>query len=173
MKRELVLKIVLAVVGILFIATAYPMIVFVRREPALSMMFSLYVTLGVFLLLAIRNPSAHRSLIAFTAWSSFVHAVWMGMQALLQYGCARRADRRGGSHHHRHRAARTRPRNLFYIVEADNDSRVIGDEPYVSIHMMALLTTPYTSQNRNGSPNGGPFVVPLIPDPCFYCFPNR
>ncbi|MGC1424172.1 MAG: DUF6632 domain-containing protein [Terracidiphilus sp.] len=82
MKRELVLKIVLAVVGILFIATAYPMIVFVRREPALSMMFSLYVTLGVFLLLAIRNPSAHRSLIAFTAWSSFVHAVWMGMQAL-------------------------------------------------------------------------------------------
>jgi hypothetical protein len=47
------------------------------------MMFSLYVTLGVFLLLAIRNPSASRSLIAFTAWSSFAHAAVMGTQALL------------------------------------------------------------------------------------------
>lgn len=45
------------------------------------MMFSLYVTLGVFLLLAIRNPSSSRSLIAFTAWSSFAHAVVMGTQA--------------------------------------------------------------------------------------------
>lgn len=45
------------------------------------MMFSLYVTLGVFLLLAIRNPSASRSLIAFTAWSSFAHAAIMGTQA--------------------------------------------------------------------------------------------
>lgn len=77
------LKIVLAAVGVLFVATAYPMIVFVRVEPALSMMFSVYVTLGVFLLLAIRNPSANRNLIAFTAWSSLVHAVWMGAQALL------------------------------------------------------------------------------------------
>ena len=46
------------------------------------MMFSLYVTLGIFLLLAIRNPSASRSLIAFTAWSSFAHAAVMGFQAL-------------------------------------------------------------------------------------------
>jgi hypothetical protein len=81
MKRELLLKIVLALVGILFLALSYPMIVFMRQAPAMSMMFSLYVTLGVFLLLAIRNPSAHRSLIAFTAWSSLVHAVWMGTQA--------------------------------------------------------------------------------------------
>ncbi len=56
---------------------------FVRQEPALSMMFSVYVTLGVFLLLAIRNPSANRSLIAFTAWSSFAHAAVMGAQAWL------------------------------------------------------------------------------------------
>ncbi len=79
--RERVLKIVLGVVGVLFLATAYPMVVFVREEPALSMMLSLYVTLGVFLLLAIRNPWASRSVIAFTAWSSLVHAGWMGMQA--------------------------------------------------------------------------------------------
>ncbi len=81
MKREFTLKIVLALVGILFLALSYPMFVFVRQAPALSMMFSLYVTLGVFLLLAIRDPSANRSLIAFSAWSSFVHAVWMGTQA--------------------------------------------------------------------------------------------
>jgi hypothetical protein len=41
-----------------------------------------YVTLGVFLLLAIRNPLASRSLIAFTAWSSLAHAAVMGTQAL-------------------------------------------------------------------------------------------
>jgi hypothetical protein len=58
MNRELALKIVLAVVGVIFIALAYPMVIFIRQEPALSMQFSLYVTLGVFLLLAIRNPSA-------------------------------------------------------------------------------------------------------------------
>ena len=82
MNREVVLKIMLALVGLLFVALAYPLIIFVRRDPALSMMFSLYVTLGVFLLLAIRNPSANRSLIAFTAWSSFAHAALMGTQAM-------------------------------------------------------------------------------------------
>jgi hypothetical protein len=56
---------------------------FVRQEPALAMMLSLYVTLGIFLLLAARNPSANRSLIAFTAWSSFAHAAVMGSQAFL------------------------------------------------------------------------------------------
>ena len=55
---------------------------FVRQDPATSMMFSLYVTLGVFMLLAIRNPSTSRSLIAFTAWSSFAHAAVMGTQAM-------------------------------------------------------------------------------------------
>jgi hypothetical protein len=82
MNREVALKIVLALVGSLFLASAYPLVVFVRQAPALSMMFSIYVTLGVFLLLAIRNPSASRSLIAFTAWSSFAHAALMGTQAL-------------------------------------------------------------------------------------------
>jgi len=81
MTRELILKIALGVVGILFVAAAYPMIVFVRQEPALSMMLSLYFTLGIFLLIAIRNPGAHRSLIAFTAWSSLAHAALMGTQA--------------------------------------------------------------------------------------------
>jgi tryptophan-rich sensory protein len=82
MNREVALKIVLAFVGLLFLASAYPLMMFVRQDPALSMMFSIYVTLGVFLLLAIRNPLASRSLIAFTAWSSFAHAAVMGTQAL-------------------------------------------------------------------------------------------
>jgi hypothetical protein len=44
-----------------------------------------YATLGIFLLLAARNPSAHRSLIAFAAWSSFAHATVMGFQAFLSF----------------------------------------------------------------------------------------
>jgi hypothetical protein len=82
MNREVALKIVLALVGLLFLALAYPLMVFVRQDPALSMMFSIYVTLGLFLLLAIRDPWENRSLIAFTAWSSFAHAAVMGTQAL-------------------------------------------------------------------------------------------
>ncbi|HEV3332822.1 MAG TPA: DUF6632 domain-containing protein [Bryobacteraceae bacterium] len=82
MNREVALKIVLALVGLLFLALTYPLIMFVRQDPGTSMMFSIYVTLGVFLLLAIRNPLANRSLIAFTAWSSFAHAAVMGTQAM-------------------------------------------------------------------------------------------
>ena len=85
MRRERVLKTVLIVVGLVFSALIYPLILFVKQEPALSMMMSLYVTLGIFLLLASRNPSAHRSLIAFTAWSSFVHAALMGFQAFRNF----------------------------------------------------------------------------------------
>jgi hypothetical protein len=81
MNRELALKVVLAVVGLLFLASGYLLVLYIRQEPALAMMLSLYVTLGAFLLLAIRNPAAHRSLIAFTAWSSFAHAALMGFQA--------------------------------------------------------------------------------------------
>jgi type III secretory pathway component EscR len=81
--RERALKVVLVVVGLLFLALGYPMVSFVRQEPALAMMLSVYVTLGIFLLLASRNPSENRSLIAFTAWSSFAHAGLMGAQAFL------------------------------------------------------------------------------------------
>jgi hypothetical protein len=46
------------------------------------MMLSLYVTLGIFLLLAVRNPSANRSVIAFAAWSSFAHGAVMAVMAI-------------------------------------------------------------------------------------------
>jgi hypothetical protein len=81
MRRERALKIALVLVGLLFSALIYPLLMFVRQEPALAMMLSVYVTLGIFLLLAARNPSANRSLIAFTAWSSFAHAALMAGQA--------------------------------------------------------------------------------------------
>ena len=54
---------------------------FLRQEPALAMMLSLYVTLGIFLLIAMWDPAAHRSLIAFTAWSSFARAAVMAVKA--------------------------------------------------------------------------------------------
>ena len=81
MWRERSLKVVLVVVGLIFCGLAYPMIMFVRQAPAMAMMFSVYVILGIFLLFASRKPSANRSLIAFTAWSSLVHAMLMGGQA--------------------------------------------------------------------------------------------
>ena len=81
MNRGRALKVVLALVGLIFLASGYPLVIFVREDPALSMMFSLYVTLGIFLLLAGRNPSDNSNLIAFTAWSSFAHAGFMGVQA--------------------------------------------------------------------------------------------
>ena len=81
MNRERALKVVLVVVGLIFSALGYPLTMFVRQDPALAMMLSVYVTLGIFLLLAARDPSANRSLIAFTAWSSFAHAAVMSYQA--------------------------------------------------------------------------------------------
>ena len=47
-----------------------------------QMILGVYATLGVFLLIASRNPLRHRSLIWFTVWSSVVHAGIMTVQAL-------------------------------------------------------------------------------------------
>jgi hypothetical protein len=81
MNRGRALKVVLVVVGLIFCGLVYPLMMFVKQEPALAMMLSVYVTLGVFLLLAARDPLANRSLISFTAWSSFAHAALMAVQA--------------------------------------------------------------------------------------------
>ncbi len=42
-----------------------------------------YVTLGVFLILAARDPLANRGLIWFTVWSSIVHGGIMLVQAIV------------------------------------------------------------------------------------------
>lgn len=88
MNRERSLKVVLVSVGLLFSAGIYPLVTAVRSElrphdeNALPMMLSLYVTLGVFLLLAARNPPVHRSVIAFAAWSSIAHAFVMAVMSV-------------------------------------------------------------------------------------------
>lgn len=55
----------------------------------LQMIAGVYAVLGGFLIAASKNPSANRSLIQFTIWSSLVHAGIMGAQALMdqnEYG---------------------------------------------------------------------------------------
>jgi uncharacterized membrane protein HdeD (DUF308 family) len=82
MIRERTLKVVLVLAGLLFLAGFYPLTQMHNPELACEQMLgSVYGALGIFLLLAARNPSAHRSLVAFTAWSSLVHGSVMAMQA--------------------------------------------------------------------------------------------
>jgi hypothetical protein len=86
MWRDRALKIVLVLVGLLFTAAIYPLIGGCldpgHSDTGDTMNMSLYVTLGIFLLIAVRNPPAHRSLIAFAAWSSFAHAATMSVLGL-------------------------------------------------------------------------------------------
>jgi len=93
MRRERALKVVLGLVGLLFSAGLYPVTdsLWHANQSMYTddMMLSLYVALGIFLLIAVRSPSAHRSLIAFTAWSSFSHAAVMAVMAF------QKADERG------------------------------------------------------------------------------
>jgi len=79
--RERALKVLLALVGLFFVAGIYPLITSMMHPKQSDypdqMILAVYATLGVFLLLAVRNPAANRSLIAFTAWSSLAHAAVM------------------------------------------------------------------------------------------------
>lgn len=90
MRRERALRVVLVLVGLAFSAGVSPMTVSLWRQDqsmyTFDMMLSLYVTLGTFLLIAARNPSASRSLIAFTAWSCFAHAAVMTVTAFSKGG---------------------------------------------------------------------------------------
>lgn len=47
------------------------------------MILGIYATLGVFLMIASRDPMAHRSLIWFTVWSSIAHGGIMGIQSVV------------------------------------------------------------------------------------------
>jgi hypothetical protein len=88
-KRERALQVVLVVLGLgTFGANIYPLVTsFVAglrptqgtTEP---MFYTILATLGVFLVLAARNPSAHRSLIAYAVWSSFAHTAVMALMAM-------------------------------------------------------------------------------------------
>jgi hypothetical protein len=84
------LRVVLVIVGLIFIFGIYPLGVVWPSGWAwghghshyLMMILGVYATLGIFLLIASKNPAAHKSLIWFTVWSSLVHAVIMAGQAL-------------------------------------------------------------------------------------------
>jgi len=89
-QRLSTLRIVLVLAGLIFTFGVYPL---TRLWPSgwswgtghshyLMMILGVYATLGVFLILASRDPLAHRSLIWFTVWSSVVHAVIMAWQAI-------------------------------------------------------------------------------------------
>ena len=57
------------------------------EQPAyLHMILSIYITLGIFLLLAARDPARHLSLIWFTVWSSVAHATVMAVHSLTDPG---------------------------------------------------------------------------------------
>ncbi|MBN9532833.1 MAG: hypothetical protein J0H10_05690 [Alphaproteobacteria bacterium] len=92
MSRTSLLKIVLVLTGIAFLLI-YPLAIvwpsgwaWHQGAPYASdyymMIVGVYATLGVFLILAARDPAANRSLIWFTVWSSLVHGGIMAGQAL-------------------------------------------------------------------------------------------
>jgi hypothetical protein len=85
------LRIALLLVGLTFIFGIYPLSIVwpsgwawhtTGQSEYFQMILGIYATLGVFLLLASRDPLAHRSLIWFTVWSSVVHGAIMGAQSL-------------------------------------------------------------------------------------------
>jgi hypothetical protein len=86
------LRAALVVIGIIFIVGIYPLTILWPSGWAwhmggqsmyLQMILGIYATLGVFLLLAARNPLQNLSLIWFTVWSSVVHGAIMALQALV------------------------------------------------------------------------------------------
>jgi hypothetical protein len=88
------LRVALMAVGVIFIVGIYGLVMIWpsgwswHSGPShslphyLQMILGVYATLGVFLLIASRNPLANLSLIWFTVWSSVVHAAIMAAQAL-------------------------------------------------------------------------------------------
>jgi hypothetical protein len=86
------LRVALMVIGITFIVGVYPLTIvwpagwawhLSGQSNYLQMILGIYATLGVFLLLAARNPLKNLSLIWFTVWSSVAHGAIMAAQSLL------------------------------------------------------------------------------------------
>ena len=88
-KRQLFLRIALVAIGLTFIFGIYTLGILwpsgwtwgQGHSHYLMMIIGVYATLGVFLLIASRNPYAHKSIIWFTVWSSVVHGAIMGVQS--------------------------------------------------------------------------------------------
>ena len=85
------LRVALIVFGLVFLVGVYPLTIVwpegwawhqTGQSLYLQMILGIYATLGVFLLLASRDPLANRSLIWFTVWSSVVHGGIMAVQSI-------------------------------------------------------------------------------------------
>ena len=87
--RLLYLRVALIVFGLVFIFGVYPLTVVWPsgwswghgHSHYLTMIIGIYATLGVFLLMASRDPDANKTLIWFTVWSSVVHGAIMAWQS--------------------------------------------------------------------------------------------
>jgi hypothetical protein len=88
--KEKLLKVALAAFGIIFLLV-YPVGLFWpsgwvwhagQGEYYLQMICAFYAVLGIFLIIASRDPAQHRSLISFTIWSSVAHGGVMAVQAV-------------------------------------------------------------------------------------------
>jgi hypothetical protein len=83
-----ILSIALVVFGLVFLSV-YPLMLIwpsgwtwhTGHSDYPLMIVGIYATLGVFLIMASRDPLRHLSLIWFTVWSSLVHAAIMGIQS--------------------------------------------------------------------------------------------
>lgn len=85
------LRIALLLVGLIFVFGIYPLTIIwpsgwswhtEGHSHYLQMILGIYATLGVFLIIASRNPLAHLSLIWFAVWSSIVHGLIMAAQSI-------------------------------------------------------------------------------------------
>ena len=87
MKRERALQVVLVVVGAFYSFWGYLLFdalwhsKWLGHSDVTPMFLSLNTVLGVFLLLAVKHPAKHRSLIAYGAWSSLAHGFTMTIQS--------------------------------------------------------------------------------------------
>jgi len=90
MKKERLTKIVLVIVGLVNLAIIYPLYMdllhsnwlLMRKNEIEPMFLSFFIPVGVFLLLAARRPSAHRSMIALAAWWHISHGSVMAIQTV-------------------------------------------------------------------------------------------
>ena len=87
---EKYLPLALRIVGLIFIFGIYPLTVLwpsgwcwhPGQSEYLQMIIAIYVTLGVFLILAARSPGQHLGLISFAIWSSIAHGAVMAAQSV-------------------------------------------------------------------------------------------
>ena len=90
MTQDRPLRIALLIVGLIFLVGLLPLTLIwpagfmwePRQSEYEQMIIGVYAVLGIFLIIASRDPAEHRSLIWFTVWSSLIHGLIMLAQAL-------------------------------------------------------------------------------------------